>query len=834
MIFEKIREERGELNLIQVCTFGTETLKSAINSGCRGYRSKEYPDGLPIETAQYLSSLIPKERGFLPPLKDVLYGNEEKGTKPIKSFINEIEKYPGLLEILEAIEGLKNKRGQHASGVVLYNKTPFETNALMRSPNGDLTTQYDLHTSEKLGDVKYDFLVTEVCDKITICIEQLIKYGYLNKDKSLREIYNEVLNPENIDLSEEKIWNKIADGSIMDLFQFSTDVGLSAAKVIKPKSPNELVSANALMRLAGEKGKERPLERYCRLKNDMNQWYKELKEWNLTDEEIKIIEPYYLPNYGVPALQEDLMEVCMDKNISHFTLTEGNMARKVVAKKIIKEVPKLKEKFVSQCPNRNFGEYIWETVMLPQMSYSFSRPHSLAYSFIAIQTVLLATHFPEVFWNCACLIVNAGGAELLNASNEESEDKKNKTVNYGKISTAIANCKQHNIIVKPPNINTSELIFSPSAETNSIFYGIKGLNRIGDQLIYDIIKNRPYTSIDDFLSKVKVNVVQMISLIKSGAFDCICDNNREKAMDNYINSICGKKLVINLRNMNMLIEMNLIPKEYDFYRKLYNYNNYLKTLSKGNNFILNKRAIDFYLANFDEEFLVDLVLNGENSSAALDKKTWKKIYDKKMLVFKNYLKENQDEILAAVNTELYNSYHDKYAKGNISKWEMDSVGFYFHPHELQNLQNDRYNISNFFNLTEQPEVDSKWTTKNGKEITTYKLSRIAGTIIDKNKDKSTITVLTVDGVVKVKIWKNQFPIWDRRIISIDQKGNKHILEESWFTRGNKIIITGIRREDVFVPKVYKKTPYPLFQRIDKLNDDGEILESAVERIESEI
>lgn len=151
MIFEKIREERGELNLIQVCTFGTETLKSAINSGCRGYRSKEHPDGLPIETAQYLSSLIPKERGFLPPLKDVLYGNEEKGTKPIKSFINEIEKYPGLLEILEAIEGLKNKRGQHASGVVLYNKTPFETNALMRSPNGDLTTQYDLHTSEKLG-----------------------------------------------------------------------------------------------------------------------------------------------------------------------------------------------------------------------------------------------------------------------------------------------------------------------------------------------------------------------------------------------------------------------------------------------------------------------------------------------------------------------------------------------------------------------------------------------------------------------------------------------------------------------------------------------------------
>ena len=444
----------------------------------------------------------------------------------------------------------------------------------------------------------------------------------------------------------------------------------------------------------------------------------------------------------------------------------------------------------------------------------------------------LAYKYPIIFWNTANLIVDSGSMNLSQKFNEE--DLENSGCDYGKIATAVGKMKKAGISFNLPNINKSNITYSPDLKEETIISGFRGTNRIGNQLIYDIIKNRPYTSIDDFLSKVKVNVIQMISLIKSGAFDCICDNNREKAMDNYINSICGKKSVINLRNMNMLIEMNLIPKEYDFYRKLYNYNNYLKTLSKGNNFILNKRAIDFYLANFDEEFLVDLVLNGENSSAALDKKTWKKIYDKKMLTFKNYLKENQDKILAAVNTKLYNSYHDKYAKGNVSKWEMDSVGFYFHPHELQNLQNDRYNVSNFFNLPEQPEVDSKWTTKNGKEITTYKLRRIAGTIIDKNKDKSTITVLTANGVVKVKIWKNQFPIWDRRIISIDQKGNKHVLEESWFTRGNKIIITGIRREDVFVPKVYKKTPYPLFQRIDKLSDDGEILESAVERIESEI
>ena len=89
-------------------------------------------------------------------IKEMVYGNPEKGRKPNETFIRELNKYPGLLEIIESIEGLVCRRGQHASGVIFYNSTPYETNAIMRSPNGDLTTQFDLHDSEQLGDVKYD------------------------------------------------------------------------------------------------------------------------------------------------------------------------------------------------------------------------------------------------------------------------------------------------------------------------------------------------------------------------------------------------------------------------------------------------------------------------------------------------------------------------------------------------------------------------------------------------------------------------------------------------------------------------------------------------------
>lgn len=53
-----------------------------------------------------------------------------------------------------------NKRSQHASGVILYTNSPYDTTAIMRSPNGNLTTQFELHQSEQLGDTKFDLKET--------------------------------------------------------------------------------------------------------------------------------------------------------------------------------------------------------------------------------------------------------------------------------------------------------------------------------------------------------------------------------------------------------------------------------------------------------------------------------------------------------------------------------------------------------------------------------------------------------------------------------------------------------------------------------------------------
>lgn len=864
LIFKRIREERGELNLVQVCTFGTEGTRSAILTSCRGYRGKtlengefEYPNGIDVDIAQYMTGLIPQERGFLWSLKDVVYGNEEKERKPVTAFIEEVNKYPGLLDIMFSIEGLVNKRSQHASGVILYNNSPFETNALMRSPNGDLTTQFALHESEALGDTKFDFLVTEICDKITNALNLLKDDGYFQECNSLREIYEKYLHPEVINLEDKRIWEALAAGTVLDVFQFNSDVGLQAAKLIKAENPIEMTMANALMRLMGEKDKERPLDRYVRLKNNIQEWYQEVRARGLSENEIKVLERYYLPRKGVPALQEDLMLVCMDKDIAHFTLKEANNARKVVAKKKMDQIPELKKQFLDNCPNYNFGEYVWETTMGPQMGYSFALPHSLAYSFVGIQTLILATEYPSIYWNCACLITNSGGnedaedeedddnksnqnrvSELISVSNrnddnddeseaeEDDEDsgeedatkkkKKARNTNYGKISTAIGTMQHAGISVSPPDINKSSFTFIPDVDTDTIIYGIKGINRIGNELVNEIISKRPYSSINDFLSKVKVNKPQMVSLIKSGAFDKF-GKSREEVMYKYIDLITEKKQRLTLQNMKMLIEHRLIPEELDFERRVFNFNKYLKKCKIGDNYYLDEIAYKFYEDNYD----LDLLWY-EEDTCLITQKDWDKIYKKQMDVVREYIKTNSTELLNKLNSELFDENWSKYCGGSISKWEMDSISFYYHEHELADIDESAYNICDFTELSEEPDVD-KVIVMNGRDVPLFKLHRIAGTVLDKNKTKNSITLLTNYGVVNVKIYQAQFAKYDKQISQKLTDGRKKIIERSWFSRGNKLMITGIRRGDQFIPKRYKNSQYQnMIELITKVNDDNSL------------
>ena len=137
--------------------------RAAILSACRGYRSEDCPNGIEIDQAQYLSSLVGQQRGFTYTIKDMVEGNPEKNLKPNRVFLNAVNQYPGLLDIIKKLEGTISNRSIHASGIV-FNEPGQEYNrgAVMTAPDGTIITQWSLHDEESAGFVKIDAVVTDI------------------------------------------------------------------------------------------------------------------------------------------------------------------------------------------------------------------------------------------------------------------------------------------------------------------------------------------------------------------------------------------------------------------------------------------------------------------------------------------------------------------------------------------------------------------------------------------------------------------------------------------------------------------------------------------------
>ena len=206
----------------------------------------------------------------------------------------------------------------------------------------------------------------------------------------------------------------------------------------------------------------------------------------------------------------------------------------------------------------------------------------------------------------------------------------------------------------------------------------------------------------------------------------------------------------------------------------------------------------------------------------LNVKSWERVYHKEMDVFRNWIAGNKEKILQNLNERIFYADWKNYAEGNYSSWEMEALCFYYHEHELAHINMGKYGLSNFKDLPEQPIID-KVFYKGNKEIKMFKLFKICGTCIAKNKDKGTVSLLTTDGVVSVKFRKEYFSLFDKQISERGEDGVKHVAERSWFNRGNMIVVQGIRSGDEFVAKKYASSGGHQLYKIDKLEDNGDLL-----------
>ena len=337
-IMEIIKNHYGRDRVLNTLTYKKESLKSAIQTACRGL-------DVSSDESKALSAMVPMSRGHVYTLKECEEGDEEKGYEAAPQVVEALRKYPSLYETVSKIENLISGAGVHASAVYIAAEPYIEHISMMRAPNSTPITSFDYRGCDSASLLKIDFLYTECQSKLMKCMELMLKAGVIEWQGSLKATYDKYLHPDVLDYDDPKIFEAMWAGRIQDLFQFLTSVGNVCIRRTRPQNVEQLGAANAVMRLMGEPGQETPIDRYVRFRNDINEWYKEMDEWGLTKEEQHILEKYLLKKFGNSVEQEDMVLLTLDPEIAGFSLADGNKFRKAVSKKKMKDIEKFKKKF---------------------------------------------------------------------------------------------------------------------------------------------------------------------------------------------------------------------------------------------------------------------------------------------------------------------------------------------------------------------------------------------------------------------------------------------------------------------------------------------------------
>ena len=439
--------------------------------------------GIPYGHVDKISKMIPFD-----PSRPLSLQESIDREPRFKEEVKNNKKVEKLIELSLKLEGLNRNMATHAAGVVIAGENLSEQVPLYKDHSANLilpATQFDMHSSENAGLVKFDILGLTALTVIDKTIKMLAKE-------------NIDLDMSKINLLDQNVFKLLATGETTGLFQLESTGVRDTLRQMKPTEFNDIVALVALYR----PGPMSNIPIYNDCKNGLK----------TPDYIHEVLEKILKPTYGIIIYQEQVMQIA--QTLAGFTAGEADILRRAMGKKKRAELEKQKEKFISGSVKngikKDVANYVF-TKIEPFADYGFNKSHAVAYAFIAFQTAYLKTYHKEQF---------------LAASMSTS------LTNTSKLREYVEELKRLKVEVVRPSINSCFAEFK--AETNKIFYGLGAIKSVGYEAVSNIInereKNGKFRSFTDFINRVNpkdVNKLQLEGLVKAGVFDEI-DSNRKK------------------------------------------------------------------------------------------------------------------------------------------------------------------------------------------------------------------------------------------------------------------------------------------------------------------
>jgi len=315
------------------------------------------------------------------------------------------------------------------------------------------------------------------------------------------------LDMNSLPLDDEKTYKLFSDGLTSGVFQFESSGMKDILRRFKPSSIEHLTALNALYRPGPIGGGM--IDDFIKRKHGAKKVEYEFAE----------LKQVLSETYGVIVYQEQVMQIA--NIIAGYSLGEADLLRRAMGKKKAEEMAAHRQRFVRGAKAKGFEDEKKVTRLFDLMEqfagYGFNKSHSAAYALLAYHTAYLKAHYPNCFL-----------ASILTSERGSQE----KIVKY------INECREMGIAILPPDVNVSDVFFTPSA--NGIRFGLAAIKNVGESAISSIVAEKPFKSLFDFCDRVDsrtVNKRVMESLIKAGAFDNVNVNrsllygNIDRAMD---------------------------------------------------------------------------------------------------------------------------------------------------------------------------------------------------------------------------------------------------------------------------------------------------------------
>ncbi len=471
-ILDYVVENYGRNNVAQIITFGKLLAKGVIRDVARVL-------DMPYAKADAMAKLIPDELGI------DLKNSYEKEPK-IKELIESDPLAARVWEYALALEGLNRNAGTHAAGVVISNEPLWHKTPLFK-PSGmeTVATQYNGKYVEDVDLIKFDFLGL----KTLTVIEEA--------NKLVAKRHGERIDFKLQDVNDKGVYELIQTGHTIGLFQIESDGMQDLNARLKPNNFEDIIAVLALYRPG-------PMESGM-LDDFIERKHGRAKITYMFPE----LEEILKPTYGVIVYQEQVMQIV--QTIGGFSLGGADLVRRAMGKKIKEEMDRLQNEFANGAATKGFDRTkaaeLFDLIV-KFAGYGFNKSHSAAYALVTFYTAYLKRYHPTEFM-----------AALLTLE----KDNTTKVVRY------VDEAKRMDIELLPPDVNRSDLVFTPSHEGDReiILFGMGAIKGVGDIAVRSILKSKSeggeFKDLSDFISRIdttKVNKKVIESLIKSGAMDC--------------------------------------------------------------------------------------------------------------------------------------------------------------------------------------------------------------------------------------------------------------------------------------------------------------------------